>query len=144
MVLIRALHWEKYHAESQRFPSDSFNQYKGGISVFDEECAKAVSNNSICEHIQQYYQTVVGTPIIFCRIPLEVLKTYKGFEKFQLENTESESHDFCHYDIVNTPKNASQKVAKGHIKAPNVFMCCDGQEFQLTQPQYEDLLNNLC
>lgn len=62
----------------------------------------------------------------------------------EIANTVSESGDECHRDIMNVEDKYALKYAPARIKPPTVYMCCDGVEIQLTQVQYEDLLNNLC
>ena len=54
------------------------------------------------------------------------------------------SGDDCHVDIRNVSARASGNYAKTYFCPPNIYMCCDGNEIQLTTAQYEDLLNNLC
>lgn len=59
-------------------------------------------------------------------------------------NEPSDSGDLCHYDIRGLSNGKSGNFAKSYFKPPNLYMCCNGNELQITSEQYEDLLNNLC
>jgi len=67
-----------------------------------------------------------------------------GFDKMTIEETPSFSGDTCHRDILNVTKGQSGNYAKEYFRPPNIFMCCDGVEKQVTEDEYVELLNNLC
>lgn len=144
MFLIRTLHIRKYDPNRRRFPSNCFHPLGDGISVFKEDCALQKSNNLICQHINYYYPTTVGTPVIYCRIDAVHLANAPGFENMIIEHTPSISGDDCHVDIKNVNKKQSGNYAKANFRPPAIFMCCDGVAMQLAEHEYEDLLNNLC
>lgn len=61
-----------------------------------------------------------------------------------LTDEQSDSGDKCHRNIRNVGKSASQKYAREHIKSPNIYICCNGDERQLTKGEHEDLKNLQC
>jgi hypothetical protein len=62
----------------------------------------------------------------------------------KIEEEESISGDKCHRDLLNVPNGVAGRFFAKHFKPPNIYMCCDDKEVELTPKQYEDLLNNLC
>lgn len=62
----------------------------------------------------------------------------------QLSNTVSVTGDMCHRDILNINDNDAGRYVKANMRPPSIFMCCDGNEKQLTVEEYQDLKNNLC
>ncbi len=96
MGFIRTLHILKFDKNAKRFTSDTFKKHKnGGISVFDEQCAKETSNNSLCTHIEVFYNTTVGNPICYCKLDLPlfkktaVLRTWKLLMKKVIAETDA-------------------------------------------------------
>ena len=140
MQLIRALHILKYDPNRKRFQSDTFKNYKGGISVFEELCAKKTSGD-ICTHIKTYYGNFSNPPIIYCKFTSKELEASIGSISLNISNTPSDSGDSCHRDIKNVNDKDAQFFCKNHFKSPNIFVCCKGKEIQVTQNQYEDLSN---
>lgn len=62
----------------------------------------------------------------------------------EIKELPSFSGDNCHRDIANVNKGQSGNYAKQFFRPPNIYMCCNGEEKQLTNDEYEDLLNHLC
>ncbi len=74
----------------------------------------------------------------------DLLMGENGFENMELEATLSYSGDDCHMEILNVNKGPSGNYAKKYFRPPQIFMCCEGEEKQLSLEEYEDLLNHLC
>jgi hypothetical protein len=138
MQLVRTLHIQKYNVNKRRLNSDTFDNYKGGISVFEYDCGIRTSG-SICEHIQKFYNTTVGNPIIYVLLEYDDLKKFKGFDNIEINQSESDKGDLCHYDITGALDSNCEKFSKHHFRSPNIYMCCDGNVINLDKQQFEEL-----
>ena len=138
MYIIRTLHIRKYSAAKGRFGSDCFKKYGEGISVFDAECATRVSG-CICKHIEAFYQSTVTTPIFYWRIDEDELKNFAGFENVIVNQKDSDTLDFCHYDICNVEDKKSQNFAKKYCIPPNVYICQNDKEVILDEETFINL-----
>jgi len=65
---------------------------------------------------------------------------YKGFEKSSLLFTKSDLGDFCHRDIVCVDDKNSKKFAKDYFVPPNIYVCYDGNFYEINEIQYRKLL----
>lgn len=138
MQLIRALHVKQYDSTKGRFTSNCFKNYKGGISVFEEVCARGKST-TVCKHIPTFYSNFDGNPVIFCKISLETLKEFGGCENLELINTPSDSGDDCHRDILNVSDKVCRKFFKNYFSG-HIHACCKEGEVLLSSEQITNLV----
>lgn len=138
MLLIRALHVRKFSELKGRFNSDSFRNLNGGISIFDYECS-IKSTGSVCGHLSEFYNHIVGQPAFFCRFEFNDL-----VNDFQLANgqnieiiqSDSDKGDKCHHDIVNFKDKLTDKFSQKYFQPPNIYVCCNGEEKRLGYKEF--------
>ena len=116
---IRVVHPRDYDIEQGRFKSLSFkpSTEDKGISIFNTECGITASG-SVCQHIEKYYNTLTGDPPIFWEVPTEDIP-----EGCSLPQSDSESGDKCHHNIIGW----GEKKSKAYIKkkAFDTYLICD-------------------
>jgi hypothetical protein len=67
------------------------------------------------------------------------LRKFAGFENVTINQEDSDTLDFCHYDICNVEDKKSQNFAKRYCIPPNVYVCQDDQELILDEKTYANL-----
>jgi len=142
MHLVRALHRDKYDRKRKRFTSDTFKNYKGGISVIDSNCV-GETDNELCSHIEQYYQkTIERCPFAYWVIDIACLEEHFPGE-FEIVEKESTTGDKCHRNIEGISNGRAQSWAKKRCKPPHVFLCLGDNGIQITNEQFEKLHESL-
>lgn len=91
MELVRLPHPREYDRHAKRFRSSCFtnSRDKTGISLIDLACVRT-RRTPVCLHIERYYPGVVGEPITYWRIPVDLPSDA------QVEETVSDTGDPCH------------------------------------------------
>lgn len=138
--LIRTLHIKQDYAAAQhRFRGNKvFEERGGGISVFCDNCARFFSNN-ICEHIDIYYYPTLKHPYLFWKIDVTEIRNFINFQLITSEGGivgKNGDTDICHKDIVGIPKEKAEEFADKFCKPPNVFVCINGEEQEISQEQF--------
>ena len=120
MEYIRVINSEHWDPRRGNFKSLAFRNYNGGISLFDRACAESVSK-SICRHIDKFYLSAAGTPVLFWVIDPLILPT-----ECNIVSTVSSTGDTCHRDILKIGDKKARKVLKDAFEAyPENFYRCD-------------------
>lgn len=140
MVFVRVIHVRHYDTRLGRFQSGAFKS-KGGVSVFDDECARAASATT-CQHIAKFYSAVVSAPPLFARVPRAAMPATAT-----VVQTPSRSGDDCHFNIDKLSEGQSKTIVRDHIEG-KVRRCDDelvptGADFSDWRSQFEALLKQL-
>lgn len=92
----------------------------------------------------------MDNPVFFWKIDEEVLTNYAGLEKAKLEQSDSFPNaegirDECHHDIILEDQTSkefrriSRNFAQDFCKPPYLYICIDGDAYQISTEQYSDL-----
>ncbi len=148
--LIRILNIKQYNTEQQKFRGDKiFAEHRGGVSLFCEDCARSVSSDCICCHAENYYySTTDHLPYLLWRISVEDLTTFIQPETAVFDDKPStipskkdNTFDKCHVDIQNISDDKREEFANIYCKPPNIYICIEGEEVPLDEPEFRNLKN---
>lgn len=123
MAYVRLVHPRHYSPDRKRFTSVAYKNLHGGMSVFVEDCA-VQKTGSICAHAAQWYQGIVGTPIVFFFIQENEVPVGAA-----VAQTLSTSGDDCHRDIT----GATNGQLKAAYQGKDFYVCDGGAHRPMTE-----------
>jgi hypothetical protein len=56
-----------------------------------------------------------------------------------MPSQKDQTYDKCHIDIQNLSDQAREDFANKYCKPPNIFICLEGQEIPINEPEFKNL-----
>lgn len=135
MEIIRVLSPKHFDKNLSRFSSLAFRNStgpRGGISVFEEECARKRSGDP-CQHIDSHYWGISYQPPVFWKFSKDQLPANTSLEL-------DDSHgDPCHYNVF----GLKDKEAKRFFQTEGIgsyFICNGIQEELVNKSRIHELI----
>ncbi len=95
-----------------------------------------------------YYSTTDHLPYLLWRISVEDLTTFIQPETAVFDDKPStipskkdNTFDKCHVDIQNISDDKREEFANIYCKPPNIYICIEGEEVPLDEPEFRNLKN---
>ncbi len=101
----------------------------------DVECIRE-HLTPICEHLEHYYPGVVGEPITYWQIPASLPPDAR------IEETQSDSGDPCHRQLLGLSNNQSKKFFKRSCRPEDIRVCRDESPIPCNQELLEAIFSS--